>query len=100
MTTTYPGRPLRVHAINGEREEVIAGLRELADKLENDPQMPVWRYGIEVMYSPRDGREGVERIADHLGIKVEESPAMYRAIMRLGPRVSYVLYAPKVEGQS
>lgn len=55
------------------RQDVIAGLRELADWLETHPDVPVSRdqviaYSATASLSPLDGRAEVDRIAATLGV--------------------------------
>lgn len=93
-TATYPGSPVRVDAINGEREAVIRGLVSLAAFLTDHPEAPVRRFGHDILFSPLDGVTGVRRLAAELGIKAVESGHSVRATIRFGP-VAYVLYAAK-----
>jgi hypothetical protein len=77
------------------RTQTIAGLRALADFLENNPGVPVREYGWEVTYHPcgtdEQGAAEVERIAALLdAVPVDDRPdgGHYTASKTFG-RVTY-----------
>jgi hypothetical protein len=78
------------------RDQVIAGLRELAGYLEQHPGVPVslrgWRLSVYYLHhDDRDGIAEVDRVAAILGTPVTDNTAaggLYCASQQFGP-VSY-----------
>nr|PZN09983.1 MAG: hypothetical protein DIU75_25165 [Mycolicibacterium hassiacum] len=79
------------------RQDVIAGLRALADRLDATPHLPVERYP-HVQYTasqgrcPQDAVREVDRVAGLLGVKARWRGADYVAEQEFGP-VRYVAVA-------
>jgi len=79
------------------RQDVIAGLRALADRLDATPHLPVERYP-HVQYTasqgrcPQDAVREVDRVAGLLGVKARWRGADYVAEQEFGP-VRYVATA-------
>lgn len=93
------------YANSEERERLIAGLRELADFLDQDPEIPAPRSACVVVFPP-DGSDAamfaeIDSIAERIGARTNDinSPAdHYRAIRDFGP-VQYCAVAVPVEAR-
>jgi hypothetical protein len=78
------------------RSQVISGLRQLADYLDQHPGVPVDEHGWELLVFARDdseeaGRGEVQRVAAILGVPADVDPAggrLYTAARRFG-RITY-----------
>jgi hypothetical protein len=78
------------------RAQTIVGLRQLADYLEDHPDLPVKEYGFDLTIYPEPdtdaaGRAEVDRIADLLGVTPVDNTPMgghYIASKAFG-RISY-----------
>lgn len=79
------------YATGPAREAVIQGLEDLAAFLRDNPDVPVWQYGTDIVYCPRgeDKRAEVDRIAALVGRAPEQRPAQYKVTRKFGP-VAYV----------
>jgi hypothetical protein len=80
------------HANSAERRRLTAGLRELADFLDHNPQVPAPR-GTDLLVFPQDGSDaemfaGVDFVAEQIGATASrsDSPAgHYSASRDFGP---------------
>lgn len=77
---------------SGERAGLIAGLRELADFLDQNPEVPApWR--ADVIVCPADGTDAemfaeIDVIADRIGVTASDTGSPrghYRAVRDFGP---------------
>jgi hypothetical protein len=76
-----------------DRDQVITGLRQLADYLEQHPGVPVslrgWRLGVyDLHHEDRDGMAEVDRVAAILGTAATDQTAtggLYYASRQFGP---------------
>jgi len=84
---------MNYYANSGERERLIAGLRELADFLTQSPQVPAPRWADVLVFPPR-GTDAemfaeIDLIAGHIGVTAsrdDDTPtAHYAAARRFGP---------------
>ena len=62
------------------RTQVISGLRQLADYLDNHPDVPVCEFGWDILTFPREdtevaGRAEVDRVAAILGVHPDDEIA-------------------------
>jgi hypothetical protein len=93
MTTprTFPGQ--------APRADIISGLRQLADYLDTQPQIPVAPYGWDLLISTHTsddsgGKAEIDRIAALLGVPVHDETdagGHYNATRAFGP-ISYVAF--------
>ena len=84
---------MNYYSNSGERERLIAGLRELADFLSQNPQVPAPRYADVLVFPPR-GTDAemfaeIDAIAEHIGVTAspdDDTPtAHYTAARQFGP---------------
>lgn len=73
-----------------ERQAFIAGLRALADFLENSPEVPAPKYGTDVFVFPLfasddEKRREIDVIASNIGSVSVPSCGHYTASRRFGP---------------
>ena len=74
-----------------DREAIVAGLRQLADWLERNPDMPLGLYpDVELKVFVREDSEAasaaeVERIADLIGVQPRHNGRHYHATKTFGP---------------
>lgn len=73
-----------------ERQAFIAGLRALADFLENDPEIPVPKYATDVLVFPPfasddEKRREIDVIASRIGSVSRRYCGHYTASRRFGP---------------
>src|ERR1700722_18995588 len=95
------------HANSEERERLIAGLRELADFLSRNPDVPAPRHA-DVLVFPADGSNAerfaeIDVIAEQLGAKASDggSPAgHYSASLEFGPVHYRAVANPTRDGEN
>lgn len=81
------------------RAAIIAKTRELLDWLEKNPEIPLRKWGHEILVGA-DGRDAVEDLADAMGVTAEHTSSSHRAIKPFGAGVAYVAYAQNVDAAS
>ncbi|MEU6036936.1 hypothetical protein ABZ801_16165 [Actinomadura sp. NPDC047616] len=75
---TNPTNPGPSHLQPSVRQQIIDGLRALADLLEADPALPVGRHGYEFLSFPPPGMHDaaaiavVDQVAERLGVTVDD----------------------------
>jgi hypothetical protein len=71
-----------------QRQELIAGLRALADFLEGNPEVPAPSYADVLVFPPfasdDENRREIDAIASRIGTGTETSPAHRHYITRRG----------------
>ena len=92
--TAVTGAPAR-HAMSGDINAIAKGLRELADLIQWG-ELKVHAHGIEVLYNPGSPEE-LRAEAGRLHADVKDRDTFCRAAVPLGPKVTYILCAPKGE---
>lgn len=78
------------YADTKERQAFIAGLRALADFLENNPEVPAPKYTTDVLVflpfaSDEEKKREIDVIASRIGSVSEPSCGHYTASRRFGP---------------
>jgi hypothetical protein len=95
MTTAPPQPDRRLHAEGDEIDELAGAFVTFGLWLkDHKDDALVFRYGHDVSYA-LPSRAAVEAKAAEFGVKVTETPALYKATVSFGPRFTYTVWAPK-----